>query len=336
LAGSIAGTTLTVTAVTGKLAPGTIVAVLTGTATQGPFRILQQLSGVAGGVGTYTTIETGNGTILTTTLTQDTSNLASVQAYTINAPYASTAFATFLNNTGASATVNGRIVSVGASIQYTGKVTDQGGTYYMYVSGDHANLNTLGTLDLGANAETYVERVTAKKQWIVTSSISEEEMSYADGGDSYATTNSYQNPYFPVYPYSDKVPITYGTYIGATPMVIQITTPGSASFELEVVEHVEYIGTAAQAYITPTHSDAKGFELVANASAMIPQLRTAAPNASLVSLMDKAISIADEALRPVAVAGLRGAAMYGIKGAMSRFGGGAALRAGMGALALTM
>lgn len=63
--------------------------------------------------------------------------------------------------------------------------------------------------------------------------------------------------------------------IGASPMVLLITPANASStnanvFELEYVQHAEFIGPATSALHTPTHSDARGFEIVNNVAQRLP------------------------------------------------------------------
>jgi len=77
---------------------------------------------------------------------------------------------------------------------------------------------------------------------------------------------------------------------------------------VEVVQHVEYIGSATQSMVTPGDSDQRGFEIVTAAAQRIPQIRQAT-NASPMSAMMSALKEVGAALKPVAISALvKGAA----------------------------
>lgn len=324
--GSFSGGILTVTALVGEIAAGSTYNMST-PAGLPPFTVYEQLSGPPMGLGRYRVSlqSTVASTAYTAGSRTNAADNPAVSVATINSPYTSGMFSSVLNETATTGTVSGRLVSVGASIQYTGTLLNQGGTYYMYTSPDHSNINSPAYVDLGACAEAFVERITSKKQWIMTSSISDAEMNYPDQSSQESTYAVSDSPYGLVFPYSGGAAMCPGLYLGGVPIMIQANVPNAASFELEVVQHVEFVGPATQAFISPTHSDARGFELVSNASAMIPQLRTAMPNVALPSLMDKAIAMAQNALRPVAYAAGRGV-VDALSSRLGRMGTGVVVR----------
>lgn len=85
---------------------------------------------------------------------------------------------------------------------------------------------------------------------------------------------------------------TLGCIPGGAPMIIYVQ-PANASttnanvFEVEYVQHVEYIGPLTSALHTPTHSDSRGFEIVSTASQRLPTARVENPKASLLTLMGR-------------------------------------------------
>jgi len=328
LQGTLASGVLTVTSVTGKVYPG--LKMTLGAAT---FYVRAQLTattaGTNAGTGTYSVSD------LSTTVSSATDatdfSVADASACTCKSINFAGPYDTATLKSGAA---GGRIVSYGLSCEYTGKVVDMGGTYYMYSTADHSNLNIVKPADyLGASSETLVSRLDKKKQWLVCSSLDEGEMSYVDRVEQITSPTSILSEYS--YPYSNRQPLWNGSTFGGSPLLIIADAPAATTFEVEAVAHVEYIGRSAQAHLTPTHSDARGFEIVASASAMIPQLRTAAPNVALPSLMNKAISMAMDSLAPVAHYGLQRMGVAGARYLANRLGVGGPLGSQMGALRLT-
>lgn len=239
----------------------------------------------------------------------------------------------------------GRIVSCAMSWQYTGTVSDMGGVCYAFVSPDHSNTNNIGTDKIGAYAETQVTRVDNKRHWIGLSSLDDVELNYPEPAD-----NQTVSPIMEVVcPYSNGD--TFSSYagdsnLGGSPACIWIQGKAGITFQVEVVTHIEYVGSVAQYALTPTHSDAVGFEIVSNAAARLPSLAQAKPEASRPSLMKEALTQIGHELRPAAavvgksllsiagnaIAGAAfGVAKYGMAGMIT----GGALGAASGALRLT-
>jgi len=235
-------------------------------------------------------------------------------AYYINSPYFSSQFNDAI---GAQAQVQGRIVSFGASSQYVGTVLNTGGLYYQYTAPNHSNLNTLnsGTAfisTLGTQDETLIERITAKKEWFVTGSAENSEIDYSgpynldNAGTSLATNAVYSyssgyalSPDFASAVTANLLGGNFAASIGGSPMVLLMSVPQGALFEIEVCQHVEFIGPLTAAFHTPTHSDARGFEVVNTAVQRLAQLRVANPNDKVPALMAKAVTMVLEELAPV-------------------------------------
>lgn len=333
-----------------------------------------------------------------------------------NSPYSSASFTeTFGPASGPS--VQGRIVSSGISIQYMGSELYMGGTYSMFVSPNHDNLAAYNGSALASYDETLIERITQKKQWLVTSGIDEGELVYNLNTAIDSTGTSLVTPL--VYPYSNgqtfnsstltsqwsgvlsvattsastsiqlsgvvgTVPSsgsvcflnngtaatvatpstisytavtqsgstatltitagTVGTLLAGIPfssvnaigfgtpapgcipggacMVIYVQPANASSsngnvFEVEYCQHVEYIGPLTSALHTPTHSDARGFEIVSTAAQRLPAARVESPQVSLPTLMFNEIRQVLHETAPVAVRGagnfLRAGVSYGLQ-----------------------
>jgi hypothetical protein len=103
-----------------------------------------------------------------------------------------------------------------------------------------------------------------------------------------------------------------------------MTGPVGNTFEVELVEHIEYVGVATSAMVTPSHSDARGFQVVNTAAQLVQQKATQRPTAPRPSLMKEAIIETLNSLRPVAA--------FGSKIMRSPAGQAALVRAGQYAL----
>jgi len=243
------------------------------------------------------------------------------------------------------ATNAGRIVSCALSWQYTGTVSDMGGVCYALVHPDHSNTNNIGTNKIGAFAETQVTRVDNKRNWIGLSSIDDTETNYPLPVDNASVTPIMEV----VCPYSNGdifSSLAGDANLGGAPACIWIQGKAGITFQIEIVTHIEYIGAGAQYALTPTHSDAVGFEIVSNASARLPSKAQSNPTASRPSLMQAALREVGNELRPVAAvvgssllrigsSAIAGAAMGAAKYGMPGLFTGASLGAAQGALRLT-
>lgn len=191
--------------------------------------------------------------------------------------------------------VQGRIVSVGVSIEYTGTVLNQGGLYYMLVEPNHQNTsNIASTALLGSYSETLIKRISSKKEFLVTSAIEQSEIDYYQ-----PTALTVASSIFSNYPYSGgQSANSTDTLVGSAPLCILFTGLPGNTFNVEICLHMEYVGKKAQALLTPNHSDVRGFEMVSNASAHLPALRVANPDAKVGSLMASAIAGVAKGMAP--------------------------------------
>jgi hypothetical protein len=202
--------------------------------------------------------------------------------------------------------VSGRVVSVGISIQYSADEYLRGGTYYLYSDPNHANCNAIAPNTLGSIAETKVVRITERKEFMMCAGVTEDEWSYYNlqSYDSGAVAPE-------VYPFGQSQLLSAGqttttasTTTGAygftssapasgAPMCILIapSSPSThmAQFEVEIVQHIEFVGTAATAMCTANTADSVGFETVVAAAAQLPARQMANPQESNEKSMYAAI-----------------------------------------------
>jgi len=305
-----------------------------------------------------------------------------------NSPYTASQFITTKTNSTVQAQVSGRIVSVGASIQYFGAELYKGGGLISYVSPNHDSLYNVPLAEVGGYKESAVVRMADEEYWQVTSGLDDVELTYQNypaygdsnnssliypfsGGQTLSTpvdgmaagtftgsassvtavsfVSTIKSGSFPATgtfsyfvqgtstvqtvaytagsatqigtgtTYTIAATITATTFtankvfisssatatppsssngqlsyaVGGAPMVFLLSTAGSSSntatFELEVCQHVEFIGRTIQASLTPTHSDSRGFELVSTAVARAPEMKANDPKKSILSLATTAL-----------------------------------------------
>jgi hypothetical protein len=187
----------------------------------------------------------------------------------------------------------GRVVSMGVKCQYTGTSLNEGGLIYVYSDPNHENvsgmsvssglLTTMQTIDIEqVSRENVVE--------FSVSAINADETPFsiapADGAPS--GTQAY-------YPFNSS-PNFYTAYNGSSFNTASVTsvsgagnssligcpiammtiqgTPGN-TFLMEIITHAEYIGSAANAGLTPTSSDPVALNKIMNAAQVMPVERTA-------------------------------------------------------------
>lgn len=191
--------------------------------------------------------------------------------------------------------VSGRIVAAAISWQYTGTVSDMGGLTYSLVHPEHSNLN-LDAGQINGYAETQIIRVDNKRHWCGISAIDEREIMYSEPNDRGAINDVISL----IYPYSNAefYQADSGT-TGGAPIAIWFTGKAGNTFQVEMVQHEEFIGRLTQAALTPSHSDAVGFEVVSNAAARLPALLQSNPTATRQNLMSRALQTVAREMAPV-------------------------------------
>lgn len=224
-----------------------------------------------------------------------TLNVGWAIANCVNLPYSTAGLIPFVA-VGAvgNATLSGRIVSVGLSVEPTMRVMDMGGLVVCYSTADHANLYSRSFNDISSFAAADIRRVDAEKCFLVDYGHSAREVAYSDVSAFAAdigtggTTPAYTGL---VYPFSNGLPAINASSnnipgfslaapllagYGAITQVIALTAGSpttSVTFQAEYIIHVEYVGAQAQASVTPTHRDPVGFGHVQEAAAKAPQIK---------------------------------------------------------------
>lgn len=190
--------------------------------------------------------------------------------------------------------VRARIVSVGIRIKYVGTQLNMGGSIAGFFDPNHTTIGN-NTYDLGditnlpyASYESVDRRMNFALQ---TAAVSAHDVQFQDRG----------------YCYSPSASVDYaGFKTAAIGAVIVTGEPGNV-FELEMITHVEYIGAPASAALTKTHTDARGFEMVQQASGQLAS-ETANNRQSTWAVMTRLLGQAARDLAPHVIgAGVRAA-----------------------------
>jgi len=184
------------------------------------------------------------------------------------------------NSTFFTTSVQGRVVSCSISLKYIGTELNRGGRLICYSSPDHQSINGLTASQLGARleAEFSTPGSSREKCWVTSFGISDEEFGFCSASPADSATSSV---ILRSYPFSLGEPLTSNSLdanYGATPLGAIITGVPGNQFEFEVVEHVEYIGTLAQASLSESSADADGLALVQTAAAQAIRNKPSKPN----------------------------------------------------------
>lgn len=158
--------------------------------------------------------------------------------------------------------VDARIVSVGFRITYTGNVSSMGGMYYSFCDPAHANVNSSyfsPTGEVFTALETKITRVTDTPFEQGFTCVTPEERGYV-GNLTWrrsATAGGDITAWYPWCANCDINGIAHGTVNnGAAPIVFGVSGAVSgATFYVELIEHLEYVGKGASVGLTPSHND---------------------------------------------------------------------------------
>jgi len=240
----------------------------------------------------------------------------------INTPYATSTLVPSQPVLGANQFMTNatRIVAIGLSAQYTGTVMNMGGLMYCLVDSNHSSLYNATTTSLGQYPETVIERVSDKKCWIADFGRTDPEHNFTSlaslaptetAGNIYTMTNF-------VYPYSQGaqcvaansgpsaipgVNAAVGAGSAAPTAVILFTGVAGNTYEVELVEHLEYIGFNTGAAATPSHRDPDGFALVQESLFRAPLRKQAHPEETWTEACLNALRNAAREIGPMAIRG---------------------------------
>lgn len=208
--------------------------------------------------------------------------------------------------------VQGRIVSVGLSVQYTGTTLNESGTLVCFSHPSHLDIGNLNTSQILAFQDCEAGFVGRKKCLVSSGPVSDEECSYdrepkaaAFSGNN-PGSNTFQSCL--IYPWSSPGTYNSGNTLAAAPiMVVGFTGVAGSTFYFELVTHAEYVGGGATALSTPNVADPIGLHKVISAVGKVPQMKQANPEKSYGQHMFNALKQVSKELAPVAGAALKAA-----------------------------
>lgn len=163
----------------------------------------------------------------------------------------------------------GRIVSAGIKLVYTGTNDNMSGLYYLYSSPEHTAALSSTTSTLGAASNTRICPVTRSQVSVTMSSVDSDENEYIKiNGEVTAITLRPQ-----VYRYSDLGIQNNGFTdeindcdVGSPTAVCIITGIPGQSIHCTYVVHVEYVGYLDSSNLSPNSSDSSGTAMVMTAA----------------------------------------------------------------------
>lgn len=194
-----------------------------------------------------------------------------------------------VNSVNAFTGVRSRLVSCGVRVEYVGTMLNMGGQICGFFDPDHNPVAEVAASSYPQwDVATITQRPYAELEAvrsnmnfeISTFAANPEDTTYQMGSYPYATA------------YSSSLATT------ACGVIVVTGEPGNR-FRMELVEHIEYIGTPASSGLSPSHADSKGFEIVSQAAGQLA-LRTASTSARPAVEMPKLIKEAVKSLAPVA------------------------------------
>lgn len=214
-------------------------------------------------------LSVGSGSIYTTNETHDVKSIdidATSLGTTVDSSAMSQTPYSVLDLTGdtasSDAAIRGRIISTAMRIRYIGTQLNLGGRMAGYTSPSHDNLNGSDFSQIASRPESVRLPVTREWTEFVVFADSPEETDYPQRLDDDATVAVIQQ----VYPLSDAKTLYGGSDRGGVPMAVCIESTAGNKFEVEVRNHMEYIGYETSSMKTPSHCDLDGMSKVQNAA----------------------------------------------------------------------
>jgi hypothetical protein len=227
-----------------------------------------------------------------------------------NGPYTTGNFVQLISR---SAPANGRIVSVGLKVNYTGTTLSQSGLVYGYRSAEHENCTEqpsasgnpavpITLAGLGQRPDTIICPTEREGCTISDYASCSQELEYANQGDHANPTDSTML----IYPYCKNgtgltedftYTITSQLQIGHPTMMFAISGVPGTSFHFELILHIEYIGLSAVGKLTGTHTDLLNAHRILNAANSVNRERSR-NGGSAWSTFVKALKAGAKALKP--------------------------------------
>lgn len=239
------------------------------------------------------------------------------EALTHNGPYATVDVCRFNAQT---KPVRGRIVATGLRAQYTGTAFNEAGMYYCFHDTTHKSIAGAIPGDIGAQGDANVERISRDPCMLVTHPVhaAEYEFPLADGQTNSTDALACRM----LYPYvADGVNHWSEQYNeSGTLAYFKMTTQGSIvpvghpvgmilmaggipgqTVHMEYIQHMEFIGSAAAAALTPNANDFVGTQNVLAAAVLVPAEKQARPNQSRWAILRTLLGEVLRMAKPLAV-----------------------------------
>jgi len=206
----------------------------------------------------------------------------------------------------ASASAFGRVVACGMTCSYTGTTVNQGGLLYCFVDPDHASVVGSSAATLGSRSECEVTNIERSKCYLADFPRMEEESQF-DRSTQLQAAPGFTN-IVAGYPFSSGVPagpdssggILFPiTAIGQPTMVILATGAAGNTLHIEIVQHLEYQGPAAEGRLTDTLVDAVGFGVVTSAVSRASARRQTRGGADFADAFYRSLSEVQNELKPI-------------------------------------
>lgn len=244
----------------------------------------------------WTTTNTFTGS--TANVSVDTPQLGTVSGFMNSLPFSQADFVDTSPGTFRPA-IRGRIVSVSASVYYTGTELSRGGRTVCFASPDHSSVNEASFSTILSYREASEEPVPQdrSKCSVMTYSIDPTEKEYPDFP---ATSSEAAQVVQSCYPLSAQAALsTVGAgdvYVGQPVMVIWVQSVEGTTWAVDIIQHSEFIGPKADPMLTPNKISTTGVALVETALGDLPMMKTARPGVSMRKLAREALVKAAKAV----------------------------------------
>lgn len=182
-----------------------------------------------------------------------------------NSPFNDSAFPDPTDTTDGNSGIRGRVVAMGLRYRYKGNDRYNDGMIYGYVSSDHRSLsdNTYTEIQnrIGSTAVSVKEATEWQYLTCFADSANEERFTTVNDGSSYTLTSG--NPYtFPWILSTGPYTKNSNSHINASFCGVIWIRGGNetehAELEVELIQHVEFIGYNASSMYTAGHGDPEG------------------------------------------------------------------------------
>lgn len=214
------------------------------------------------------------------------------------APFASSIFHQGFNRE--RSLVQARVVSFGVKITNVTPPLYRGGTALTYVSPRHQNVAGLSYSTCASQSLTRMQSVGSQPIELALSAVNEAELEYADAAEGVTLTQA-------LYPYSggaNGFPATYDSsptsaiytdtvasvLVGVPVACVYFDPSGqNQTFNVEIVNHMEYIGDSVQPFVTPNEADDVGLNKVEQAKESIQEILASNPYTTAKAVAGKAL-----------------------------------------------